>query len=122
MSVATNGRLRRLLEAELAGIAARLPSRTEPAEPELAGADFLDVAQSVERNELASLSASRLAERARRLRLALERVEDGDYGTCAHCGEPIPARRLLAVPDTSTCVGCQERLERTADVEVAVGG
>ncbi len=25
---------------------------------------------------------------------------------CVICGEPIPAKRLLAVPGTTTCVGC----------------
>ena len=29
---------------------------------------------------------------------ALKRIDDGTYGTCANCGEPIPAERLEAVP------------------------
>jgi DnaK suppressor protein len=111
MTTATNVRLRRLLEAELAGVAARLPRGAGTPETRPTGADFLDVAQGVEHQELATLSASRLFERARRLRLALERVDDGDYGVCSECGAPIPARRLLAVPDATTCVECQERLE-----------
>jgi phage/conjugal plasmid C-4 type zinc finger TraR family protein len=110
MTTATNGRLRRRLEAELAGVTARLPRGAEPETPPT-GADFLDVAQGVEHQELATLSASRLFERARRLRLALERVDDGDYGVCSECGRPIPPRRLLAVPDATACVECQERLE-----------
>jgi DnaK suppressor protein len=28
---------------------------------------------------------------------ALERIEDGDYGKCARCGEPLPEKRLEAV-------------------------
>jgi DnaK suppressor protein len=40
---------------------------------------------------------------------ALDRLESGDYGTCLGCGEPIPARRLEAVPWAKCCVACQER-------------
>ena len=111
MTTATNGRLRRLIETELAGVTARLPRGAETPETPPSGADFFDVAQGVEHQELATLSASRLFERARRLRLALERVDDGDYGVCSECGRPIPSRRLLAVPDATACVECQERLE-----------
>jgi DnaK suppressor protein len=120
MTTATNGQMRHLLEAELARIAERLPTRAETSEPQPAGSDFFDVAQSAEHRELASLGISRLVARARRLRLALERMEDGDYGVCAECRTPIPAARLLAVPDATTCVACQERLERLARALTAV--
>jgi phage/conjugal plasmid C-4 type zinc finger TraR family protein len=51
-------------------------------------------------------------ERARRLRTALTRISEGEYGLCSECGAAIPSRRLLAVPDATTCVACQSRLER----------
>jgi RNA polymerase-binding protein DksA len=35
---------------------------------------------------------------------ALERLEAGDYGTCAACGKQIPAERLEAVPWTTLCI------------------
>ena len=41
------------------------------------------------------------------VRGALERIEDGSYGTCTGCGGPIPEERLLAVPATDHCVGCR---------------
>ena len=76
-----------------------------------ASSDFLDLAQSIEHQELARLTTTRLAERAKRLRFALTRVADGEYGVCSECGTSIPRRRLLAIPDATTCVACQERLE-----------
>jgi DnaK suppressor protein len=105
-------RASRLLKAKLDAIAARM--QTEPGVPKAgaAGGDFLDVAQGVEHQELARLRASRLTQQAKRLRLALTRVSDGEYGVCSECGARIPSRRLLAVPDATTCVACQERLER----------
>jgi DnaK suppressor protein len=43
---------------------------------------------------------------------ALTRVTNGEYGVCSECGASIPPKRLLAVPDATTCVACQDRLER----------
>ena len=37
---------------------------------------------------------------------AMLRVADGTYGRCAVCGSPIPAERLEAVPDATTCMTC----------------
>ena len=48
------------------------------------------------------------------LRAALARLETGGYGQCVECGEAIPAARLCALPEATTCVACQERHELTA--------
>ena len=104
---------RRRLQAQLDGIEAQIHLEGTIAPVGVAG-DFLDVAQGIEQQELAHLVASRLAERARRLRTALTRLDEGEYGVCAECGGPIPAKRLQALLDARTCVACQERLERTA--------
>ena len=37
---------------------------------------------------------------------ALARVENGTYGSCSVCGEPIGEKRLEAVPHAATCVNC----------------
>src|SRR5689334_23685962 len=39
---------------------------------------------------------------------ALDRIEAGDYGICLGCEEPIPAKRLQAVPWAKFCVQCQQ--------------
>jgi RNA polymerase-binding transcription factor DksA len=38
---------------------------------------------------------------------ALSRVADGSYGVCAGCTQPIPPRRLEALPFATYCVQCQ---------------
>ena len=43
---------------------------------------------------------------------ALERIEDGGYGKCAHCGAPLPDKRLEAVPWARHCLTCQDLQER----------
>jgi RNA polymerase-binding protein DksA len=42
---------------------------------------------------------------------ALERIEDGSYGTCSSCGEEIPRARLEANPWASLCIDCKRRAE-----------
>jgi RNA polymerase-binding transcription factor len=112
MNRSSEDQARRRLKTELETLAARLHGETEVPRTGGMGGDFLDVAQGVERQELARLNTERLAQRARRLRIALSRVSDGQYGVCSECGEAIPRKRLLAVPDATTCVACQVRLER----------
>lgn len=41
---------------------------------------------------------------------ALERIENGTYGICARCGEPIAPARLAAVPHAPLCLACSEEL------------
>ena len=55
---------------------------------------------------------SRLLERANRLADALERVRSGEYGTCEVCGCAIAPARLRAMPEVTTCVACQDAVER----------
>jgi DnaK suppressor protein len=41
---------------------------------------------------------------------ALDRIHSGDYGVCLACEEPIPAKRLHALPWARYCVSCQEEV------------
>jgi DnaK suppressor protein len=43
---------------------------------------------------------------------ALQRIEDGTFGICEECGEPIDDKRLTARPVTSQCIECKEEQER----------
>ena len=42
----------------------------------------------------------------RRIAAALKRVDDGEFGTCLECGEPINPRRLEFDPTVLLCVDC----------------
>lgn len=37
---------------------------------------------------------------------ALQRIEEGIYGNCKECDEPIKAERLVALPYTDRCINC----------------
>ena len=43
---------------------------------------------------------------------ALRRIDNGTYGACASCGQPIGAERLEALPWTTRCISCKRREER----------
>ncbi|AYO75906.1 hypothetical protein BRX37_24230 [Sphingomonas sp. S-NIH.Pt3_0716] len=47
----------------------------------------------------------RQAERSR-IDAALMRIDSGDYGWCARCGEEIEARRLDHTAATAMCLAC----------------
>lgn len=47
----------------------------------------------------------RQAERSR-INAALMRIDSGDYGWCARCGEEIEARRLDHTAATAMCLAC----------------
>ncbi len=43
---------------------------------------------------------------------ALRKIEDGRFGICDICEEPIGKKRLEARPETSLCIRCKEDQER----------
>ncbi len=45
------------------------------------------------------------------VRAALDRLADGTFGECLHCGKTIGIKRLEALPWTPTCIECQEKIE-----------
>jgi DnaK suppressor protein len=75
--------------------------------------DALDTDYGLVNSQLAEAESRELSA----IENALERIEDGDYGTCERCGERIPQARLQALPYATTCVSCQRSAEeqRTRD-------
>ena len=63
-------------------------------------------------NDLSREAAGHHSAEMRQLRQALARFEDGTYGFCEECGQPIGASRLLARPEARLCIDCQTRAER----------
>jgi RNA polymerase-binding transcription factor len=43
---------------------------------------------------------------------ALSRIDDGSYGVCESCGEPIGKMRVMAFPRATLCLTCKQREER----------
>ena len=52
----------------------------------------------------AALNSSRL--KLSMLNKAMGRINDLEFGICADCGKPIPAGRIMIMPETNLCVHC----------------
>ncbi|PYM90909.1 MAG: hypothetical protein DME04_21205 [Candidatus Rokuibacteriota bacterium] len=75
-------------------------------------ADEMDEIQASESREIGFATRGLLVERVNRLSAALDRLNDGAYGTCIECEETISPLRLRAMPEVLTCVRCQDQIER----------
>lgn len=42
---------------------------------------------------------------------ALQKIEEGTFGTCEECGEEISVKRLEARPEATLCIRCKEDQE-----------
>ena len=77
-----------------------------------AGNDQADVGSTTfERDHEMSL-ANNAREMLAQTERALTRIEDGTYGVCESCGEPIGKMRLMAFPRATLCLSCKQREER----------
>lgn len=77
-----------------------------------AGADNADIgSMSIERDSELSLAENQ-RELLEQTQKALERLDDGTYGTCESCGEPIGKLRLMAFPRATQCMDCKRLEER----------
>jgi DnaK suppressor protein len=56
--------------------------------------------------------ARRRQRELQRIAAALRRLEDGDYGDCQDCGEPIDMRRLEMDPAATLCIRCATAREQ----------
>lgn len=63
----------------------------------------------------------RIRDRERKLigkiKEALERIEDGNFGICEECGEDISEERLKARPVTTLCIDCKKKQEKDEKVK-----
>lgn len=75
-------------------------------------ADEVDEIQVSANREIGLLTRAMLVDRVNRLSDAIDRLNDGAYGVCVDCDEPISPARLHVMPEVETCVRCQDGIER----------
>lgn len=74
--------------------------------------DEVDSSVNEQARELSLLMRDRNRDRLEAIEEAIQRIQTGDYGFCDECGDPIPKRRLIAMPLARMCVNCQQDQER----------
>jgi DnaK suppressor protein len=55
---------------------------------------------------------SSLEQTADRVARAVQKLDEGTYGMCDSCGNPIAPARLEAVPESVLCIDCASKLKR----------
>ena len=71
-----------------------------------------DMAADTYERELSMNIASSEQEVLYQIDDALKRLDDGSFGVCQQCSQPISMSRLKAVPYASLCIGCQRVKEQ----------
>ena len=79
-----------------------------------AGDDQADSGSKTAERDAASSLLRTLLDRRTQAEHALQRLEDGTYGYCEGCQNPIPVERLTVFPSATTCVACKSNRERRA--------
>lgn len=62
--------------------------------------------EAIQSQQMALEMRRRQEARLRLVELALERIEKGEYGTCARCEEEIAPNRLNVHPEAQVCIRC----------------
>ena len=84
--------------------------------------DLLDRTQSIYRREETVTFLNTLTRTLADVDAALMAMNEGSYGTCLECGEPIALRRLQAIPWASHCIRCQQAHDHSKQLRVAAMG
>ena len=110
------------MRAELTADAERLRGELDVAERELddlmrdagdgAGNDQADVGSTTFERDHEMTLANNARDMLTQTEHALERIDDGTYGVCESCGQPIGKNRLMAFPRATLCLTCKQREER----------
>ena len=99
--------------------AALLARREELAREDTANADSRDTVElqqdsvgrlsrmdAMQQQAMAQAQERRRVQEKLRIKAALERLDDGEWGYCTTCGEEIAEARLRHDPSVAVCVGC----------------
>jgi DnaK suppressor protein len=68
--------------------------------------DFAEQATQNENNEVIDQLGNSARAEIEQIKLAITNIDNGCYGICELCAEPISKERLAAVPFTSQCIKC----------------
>jgi DnaK suppressor protein len=77
--------------------------------------DEIDQVTTLEAKTAALQLSTREFKALEDVRAALQRLDEGSYGKCVICGEPIDEARLRAIPETRFCIRDAESAEKAEE-------
>ncbi len=61
---------------------------------------------AMQQQAMAKATQARRGQMRHRIKNAVARMDEGEFGYCSDCGEDIPLKRLELDPTVPTCVNC----------------
>ncbi len=100
------------LKSNISGLTEAHPTPTDPIEANEGPNDFED--QAVDFLEIQKEQSLLVNEQSLMTEVmqALKRIDEVIYGICVVCGNPIPEKRLEAIPWASRDVKCEQKVEQ----------
>jgi len=74
--------------------------------------DFAEQATQNENDEVMDYLGNSARTEIEMIKQAIARIDNGQYGICQVCGEPISKERLEALPYSNLCIKCASKAER----------
>ena len=100
--------LRDELEQRLQQITSTIRHADEPPEK-----DFAEQVTERESDEVLDALGGAAREELSKIKRAIKRIDEGEYGECIVCGKPIVRERLEALPYSDMCIICAEKASQT---------
>lgn len=99
---------RRLLARceELLSLSAGTAESRKPVELDQQSVGRLSRMDAMQVQAMAQETERRRAAELQRIEAALKRLDEGEYGYCINCGEPIAPKRLELDPTVPLCIDC----------------
>ena len=104
---------RKRLNEELEQLKASVPSSEERREGSPFGKREEEATEVLELEKRLALE-SRIRQELAGIEHALHKFEEGTYGFCDSCGQPIDPERLEALPQASLCLNCKAQQAKNA--------
>lgn len=74
--------------------------------------DFSEQAIEAENDEVLDALGNAARDEVEKIKQAISRIDDGSYGICLSCGQPIRKERLMALPYANLCIQCAKLNEQ----------
>jgi len=103
--------LQQEIEAQLVAIA----STTKPVQLDQQSVGRVSRIDAIQQQQMALASQQQTSQLQKRVELALGRIENGSYGYCLQCEEPVALARLQAQPFAALCLDCQSDSENASE-------
>ena len=94
------------LAAQISAADAQTEGERAPVELDQQAVGRLSRMDALQVQAMALETSRRRAVELRRIAAALARIDEGEYGYCAECGEEIALRRLELAPAAPLCIAC----------------